>query len=92
VAPPPSCVLPMGAGGKRARLEATESSLSGTSTIPRGLGELPRLGQVDTREGECRRGSGQSIHLTCDDNNAQSGDVVGEGVIEAIPVARLANS
>jgi hypothetical protein len=34
-------------------------------------------------------GTGQSIHLTCDDNNAKPGDVLGEAVIEAIPVNAL---
>jgi hypothetical protein len=33
--------------------------------------------------------SGQRIHLTCDDNSGLSGNVVGEAVIEAIPVNRL---
>jgi len=33
--------------------------------------------------------SGQQIHLMCDDNNGKSGDVVGEAVIEAIPVNAL---
>ena len=34
-------------------------------------------------------GTGQSIHLTCDDNNGKPGDVVGEAVIEATPVNAL---
>jgi hypothetical protein len=33
--------------------------------------------------------SGQQIHLTCDDNSGLSGNVVGEAVIEAIPVTSL---
>jgi hypothetical protein len=33
--------------------------------------------------------AGQQIHLTCDDNNGNSGDVVGSAVIEAIPVNTL---
>ncbi len=32
---------------------------------------------------------GQQIHLTCDDNSGLSGNVVGEAVIEAIPVNSL---
>jgi hypothetical protein len=34
-------------------------------------------------------GTGQSIHLTCDDNNGKPGDVLGEAVIEATPVNAL---
>jgi hypothetical protein len=31
----------------------------------------------------------QEIHLTCDDNSGLSGNVVGEAVIEAIPISSL---
>lgn len=32
---------------------------------------------------------GQQIHLTCDDNSGLSGNVVGEAVIEAVPVTQV---
>jgi hypothetical protein len=34
-------------------------------------------------------GTGQKIHLTCDDNNGKPNVVVGEAVIEAVPVNAL---
>jgi hypothetical protein len=46
--------------------------------------------QINVAESEAVTvSSGQAIHLTCDDNNGKSGDVVGEAVIEAIPVNAL---
>jgi hypothetical protein len=33
--------------------------------------------------------AGQTLNLTCDDNNAKDGDVVGEVVLEALPVNAL---
>jgi hypothetical protein len=46
--------------------------------------------QVNVSETEVLTiGTGQSIHLTCDDNNANPGNVVGEAVIEATPVNAL---
>lgn len=46
--------------------------------------------QENVRESETVQVSlGQSIHLTCDDNNGRSGDVVGEAVLDAVPVSAL---
>lgn len=36
-----------------------------------------------------RVSSGQSLHLTCDDNNGKTGDAVGEVILEATPVNAL---
>jgi hypothetical protein len=33
--------------------------------------------------------AGGAIHLTCDDNNSQPGETVGEVVVEATPVSAL---
>jgi Collagen triple helix repeat (20 copies) len=46
--------------------------------------------QVNVHENEVLSiASGQQIHLMCDDNSGLSGNVVGEVVIEAIPVNQL---
>ena len=57
----------------------------GTYANQTGLGA-----QVNVSETEVVNiSTGQSIHLTCDDNNGKPGDVLGEAVIEAIPVNAL---
>jgi hypothetical protein len=57
----------------------------GTYANQTGLGAEVNVSETEV----VKIGTGQSIHLTCDDNNGKSGDVLGEAVIEATPVNAL---